>query len=333
MGIEIGQCLDQIASLPADWHLAGTMSGIVLRAIAAQAEKLGLIQHSAESGSGKTTLLFSHLSANHKVFALDCGDSISRVKSSQLFNSSAVTIIEGPSQLTLPRQVFEEKLQVVLIDGPHGYPFPDLEYYYFYPHIAVGGLLLIDDINIPSIKSMFEIVRAGDMFELVEVVENTAFLRRTEAPLIDPLSDSWWLQGVNRMHYESTIASSSRSRLVTRLIPPQLKRLVPQSWKNGLLETWVRRKEEQASNPLDRLTHLVLCKLTDDGIPNPDAASKQVAAAFATFPNWDRSEAELREVRKRVAYALNAQEQDTQKVTATVESLFNLLRESFRVRD
>ena len=248
MGIEIKQRLDQIASLPLDWHLAGTMSGVVLRAIAAQAEKLGPIQRSAETGSGKSTLLFSNLSANHKVFALDMGDSISRVKNSQLLNSSTVTFIEGPSQLTLPRHVFEEKLQVVLIDGPHGYPFPELEYYYFYPHIAVGGLLLIDDINIPSIKSMFEIVRAGDMFELVELVEYTAFLRRTEAPLIDPLSDSWWLQGVNRPHYEYSMAlaqgfPSSRLRLVTRLIPPQLKRLVPQSWKRGLLKARVRVTE------------------------------------------------------------------------------------------
>jgi hypothetical protein len=325
MQVEIKQRLDQIASLPPDWHLAGTMSGIVLRAIAAQTEKLGLIQHSAETGSGKTTLLFSHLSANHQVFALDCGDSISRVKNSQLFNSSNVTIIEGPSQMTLPRHVFEEKLQLVLIDGPHGYPFPDLEYYYFYPHIAVGGLLLIDDINIPSIKSMFEIVRAGDMFELVEVVEYTAFLRRTEAP-----SDSWWLQGVNRAHYEYAMVPPSRSRLLTRLVPPQLKRLVPQSWKKKLLEPWVRRKKEQAAKRLDGLTYLVLCKLTDDGIPDPDAVSKKVAAAFATFPNWQRSEAELREVRKRVIFALSAQQEDMQKVTATVESLFKLLQKSFR---
>jgi Methyltransferase domain len=245
MGIEMKQLLDQISSLPTDWHLAGTMSGVVLGAIAAQAEKLGPVQHSAETGSGKSTLLFSHLSAKHEVFALDAGDSISRVKSSHLFNSSAVKFIEGPSQLTLPRHVFEEKLQVVLVDGPHGYPFPDLEYYYFYPHIAVGGLLLIDDINIPSIKSMFEIIRAGDMFELVQVVEYTAFLRRTEAPLIDPLSDSWWLQGANRAHYEYSMAlaqhpPSSRLQIVSRLIPGQLKRLVPQSWKKGLWKAWVR---------------------------------------------------------------------------------------------
>ena len=48
------------------------------------------------------------------------------------------------------------------------------------------------------------------------------------------------------------------------------------------------------------------------------------------FPNWQRSEAELREVRKQVTFALYAQEEDMQKVTATVEALFSLLQKSFQ---
>ena len=51
-----------------------------------------------------------------------------------------------------------------------------------------------------------------------------------------------------------------------------------------------QRKKEQAAKGLDALTYFVLCKLTDDGIPNPDAVSKKVAEAFAEFPNWQRSE-------------------------------------------
>ena len=88
-------------------------------------ESNGPIHHSAETGSGKTTLLFSHLSTNHQVFALDCGDSVTRVKTSCLFNNSNVTCIERPSQLTLPLHVFRD--QIAVIDGPHGYPFPDLD--------------------------------------------------------------------------------------------------------------------------------------------------------------------------------------------------------------
>ena len=103
----------------------------------------------------------------------------------------------------MPQYRFPDKLQIALIDGPHGYPFPDLEYYYFYARIENGGLLLVDDLPIPNIARMFEIIKSDDMFDLVEVVEDQlAVFRRTGAPLIDPQSDRWWLQGYNRSHYE-----------------------------------------------------------------------------------------------------------------------------------
>src|SRR5262249_8380874 len=65
-----------------------------------------------------------------------------------------------------------------------------------------------------------------------------------------------------------------------------------------------KRKKDQAAKGLDALGYFVLCKLTDDGIPNPDIASRKAAEAFSKFPNWQRSEAELREVRKQVTFAL-----------------------------
>jgi type I restriction enzyme R subunit len=91
-----------------------------------------------------------------------------------------------------------------------------------------------------------------------------------------------------------------------------------------------QRKKDQAAKGLDGLTYFVLCKLTDDGIPNPEPASKRVREAFTKFPNWQRSEAELRELRKQVTFAVFAEEDDMEKVTATVEALFTLLQKSFR---
>lgn len=91
-----------------------------------------------------------------------------------------------------------------------------------------------------------------------------------------------------------------------------------------------QRKKDQAAKGLDGLTYFVLCKLTDDGIPNPEAVSRKVAEAFAGFPNWRRSDAELREVRKQVTFALFAEVEDIEKVASTVEALFTLLQKSFR---
>jgi type I restriction enzyme, R subunit len=91
-----------------------------------------------------------------------------------------------------------------------------------------------------------------------------------------------------------------------------------------------QRKQEQAAKGVDSLTYFVLCKLTEDGIPNPATVSKKIAAAFAKFPNWRRSEAELREARTLVTFAVVAEEDDIGKATATVDALFLLLLKSFK---
>jgi hypothetical protein len=187
------------------------------------------------------------------VFAVDLGDSITKVRKSQHFNSATTIYIEGPTQRTLPNYRFTGLNQLVLIDGPHGYPFPDLEYYYLYPTIAPGGLLIIDDILIPSIRRMFELLRVDDMFELIEVVdENTAFFRRTDAPMIDPESDSWWLQGYNRQFYLENIAvhpsigipTTVMGRLLqkfSRIAPARVKSLLPRGLKEKIWRRSSRR--------------------------------------------------------------------------------------------
>ena len=91
-----------------------------------------------------------------------------------------------------------------------------------------------------------------------------------------------------------------------------------------------KRKEEQSEKGLDGLSYFVLCKLTEDGIPNAEKVSGKVREAFAKHPGWKDGEGELRELRKAVTYAVYSEEDDLDKVTATVESLFMLLEKAFR---
>src|SRR5262249_59629801 len=93
-----------------------------------------------------------------------------------------------------------ERLDAVLLDGPHGWPFPDLEYYYLYRYIVPGGLLGVDNLEIPTIRRMFDILRADQMWCLDEVASNTAFFTRTDAPMFHPHLDGWWEQGYNRVY-------------------------------------------------------------------------------------------------------------------------------------
>ena len=218
------ELLNEINKLPADWHGSGSVSAKILEKILFYAEQLGKINFTAETGAGKTTLLFSNISEKHIVFALDNWGSLSKTKNSTLLKDDKIEFIEGPTQKTLPNFDFKNKFDIVLLDGPHGYPFPDLEYFYFYPHISEGGLLLMDDTQIPSLDRMFKILKADDMWELVDEVEKLAIFKRTNAPAIDPYSDSWWLQGFNRETYERM----ERRQKIKNIIPPFISTNTPQ---------------------------------------------------------------------------------------------------------
>lgn len=211
------EVLDRILELPRDWHAAGSLTPPILKALARHCEGRD-IRHSVETGAGKSTLLFSHASRRHLVFAMDDGNgSLRRTQASPLLRKETVAFIEGPTQQTLPPYRFEQPLDLAMIDGPHAYPFPDLEYYFIYPHLAPGALFVLDDIDIPNIANMFRFLTSDDMFELLERVQNTAFFRRTDAPTFNPLGDGWWLQGMSR----GKAAREQRlARLLRRLPAP-----------------------------------------------------------------------------------------------------------------
>ncbi len=236
------ELISTIADLPRGWHGCGTVDRNVLEAIANHAEQLPRLLRSVETGSGCTTLLFSHLSPNHTVFAVDDGESISQVRKSELFNSQTTTYIEGPTQRTLPSFQFVETHQLIMLDGPHAYPFPDLEYYFLYPTLDVGGLLIVDDVKIPSIRRMCEIIEKDDMFDLIDRVnDNTFFFRRTEAPTFNPFGDEWYLQKYNESFYKEILRAPSTStlarclRLIGPHVPQGIIRLMPKYVKNSIL--------------------------------------------------------------------------------------------------
>lgn len=223
--------LNEINKLPADWHGCGSMSNKILETILFYSEQLEKVKYTAETGAGKTTLLFSNIALKHTVFAIDNYGSLSVTKNSTLLKKDRVEFVEGPSQKTLPKYNFIYNFDIVLLDGPHGYPFPEIEYFYFYPLIREGGLLLIDDIGIPSIARMFDILKADDMWELLDEVEKLAVFKRTDSPLIDPYSDSWWLQGYNRSAY----LKMERKVKIKHAIRPVIFSISPHFFKKIIL--------------------------------------------------------------------------------------------------
>lgn len=211
---------DQIAELPADWHTAGTVGPRVLQALELHAPRGGF---TVETGTGKTTLLLSHLSRHHVVFAVDDlggTNTLNSVQTSALLNPETVEFVVGPSQRHLPQYVFKQPVDMAFLDGPHAFPFPELEYWVVYPHIPSGGMLVLDDIHIRTIGRMFQTLRADAMWDLVEIADTTAFFRRTAAPMLDPFGEGWWLQGANARQWLGYLPAHRRPVARLKLVTP-----------------------------------------------------------------------------------------------------------------
>ena len=75
----------------------------------------------------------------------------------------------------------------------------------------------------------------------------------------------------------------------------------------------------------DGLTFFVYRTLLDSGIDNAEDVSRKIKDAFGEFPNWQKSENSLRELRKKITFAIFAESDDLEKVTALVDEIFTLL--------
>ena len=196
----LAAALDWACAQPGSWHDSGNLNAEVLRAIVHHAARVGAGE-TAETGCGLSTVLLSNIAECHTCFTIAAGNSLALVQNVRYLRRDRVNFVIGPSQATVPRHCFTRPLDFVLVDGPHGFPFPQLEYYFFYPRLRRGGILVIDDIHIPTIRQMYEVLRDDRMWLHVEDVLTTAFFQRTAAPVFDPYGDGWERQQFNQRHF------------------------------------------------------------------------------------------------------------------------------------
>jgi hypothetical protein len=154
---------------------------------------------SAETGCGGSTIVLSRVSRHHTVFAIE-GEhqTITELSQRPDVARGRVVFVPGQTKDTIPGHRFPDELDLVLLDGPHAYPLPQIEYAYLFPHLKRDGWLVIDDIQIPSVHALFRFLRKEPSVELEDVVVRTAFFRKTGDPATDAGPDGWWCQGMNR---------------------------------------------------------------------------------------------------------------------------------------
>jgi len=157
----------------------------------------GPFQYSVETGCGGSTIVLSHASEHHTAFAIEGKDrTITELRKQNDLRAQTAIFVEGETKDTLPGYRFGVPLDLILLDGPHAYPLPQIEFAYLFPHLRLGGWLVMDDIQIPSVHELFRFLKNEPSVVLEDVAVRTAFFRRIKA--VEARPDGWTLQGMNR---------------------------------------------------------------------------------------------------------------------------------------
>jgi hypothetical protein len=180
-----------------------------------------------ETGLGLSTVLFALKGARH-VSVSPWGSDIARVGEWCAANGIGIedlTLLQGRSEDLLPTLDLPP-LDVVLIDGGHGFPAPFIDWWYAGRRLKPGGMLFVDDTHLWTGAVLRDFLREQPGWELVERLPmRAAVLRRTAED--DPATfDDWvhqpyvvrrswthgWRTGVRRLVRGADMARGRASR-------------------------------------------------------------------------------------------------------------------------
>jgi Methyltransferase domain len=134
-----------------------------------------------ETGAGSSTLAFAAGGADHLAVTPDAGEERRiRAKAAALgIDASHVAFRLGPSHEVLPA-LEPRPLDLVLIDGAHGFPYPVLDWWFVAPHVRIGGRVLIDDAYMPPVRVLVDGLRRAPGWEVAGAVGyRTVIVRKT----------------------------------------------------------------------------------------------------------------------------------------------------------
>lgn len=142
-----------------------------------------------ETGLGLSTALFGALGTEHTCVTPSAAE-VERLRAycaARAIPLDRVTFMLGPSAEVLPA-LGAEPLDLVLIDGAHGFPVPVLDWYYAGGRLRRGGLLVVDDVHLPAVHVLVGYLEADPRWEPVaRTAKWRAYERRSEGPL----SEEW----------------------------------------------------------------------------------------------------------------------------------------------
>ena len=139
--------LQELLADPPKLHLGGSTSwGLAEDVLTFINDHVGASSRTLETGAGLSTILFASKGAEHTCIMPD-EEIVKRIRdysSKHQISLQKVTFVIDKSENALPALALSD-LDMVLIDGRHGFPAPFIDWYYTAPLLKLNGLLVVDD--------------------------------------------------------------------------------------------------------------------------------------------------------------------------------------------
>jgi predicted O-methyltransferase YrrM len=159
------------------------------------AKSCGPGSRTLETGLGISTVLFLRLGTQHTCIA-PFESEISHLLAYCRDRGIALDrfeLLAGRSEQVLP--TLKGELDAVFIDGGHGFPIPMIDWYYAGSRLRRGGIVVIDDLEIPAVRLLKRYLDCDPRWVFRSGTPKwAAFERLSEGPLLDE-----WTQ---QMFYE-----------------------------------------------------------------------------------------------------------------------------------
>jgi Methyltransferase domain len=148
-------------------HGAGEFWGLHWPALAWLEGELRAGMATLETGAGASTIVFAAAGAEHEaVTPVDVErERILAECERRAISTDHLTFHIGASQDVLPR-LEPRPLDLVLIDGAHGFPYPILDWWFLAPRLRLGGRLVLDDCYMPPVGALVDFLRAQPEWEI-----------------------------------------------------------------------------------------------------------------------------------------------------------------------
>lgn len=154
-----------------------------------------------ETGAGMSTMVFAACGTEHEVVtpAADEPERVTAECRERGISTHGVRFRIGPSHDVLAAWQ-ARPLDLVLLDGAHGFPYPILDWWYVMPHLKNGGLLVLDDAYMGGVRTLLEYLGSRPAWQIEEAVGYRTVIARKLADELPPY-DSLGEEGVRGVSF------------------------------------------------------------------------------------------------------------------------------------